>query len=135
MQFNDKTVLIDTQGNASSAALLYGAAFDRAPDIGGLVNWTNVLDTGASLKFVADHFINSQEFIQNYGTTSSNVAFVTDLYENALHRAPDAPGLADWTEALDHNALNRAEVLIGFALSPENQNNHSDTFHHGLVLA
>lgn len=135
VQFNDKTVLIDTQGNASSAALLYGAAFDRAPDIGGLVNWTNVLDTGASLKFVADHFINSQEFIQNYGTTSSNVAFVTDLYENALHRAPDAPGLADWTEALDHNALNRAEVLIGFALSPENQNNHSDTFHHGLVLA
>ncbi len=44
VQFNDKTVVLDVQGNASAAALLYGAAFDRAPDAGGLVNWTNVLD-------------------------------------------------------------------------------------------
>ncbi|MCF4130220.1 DUF4214 domain-containing protein [Methylobacterium sp. SyP6R] len=135
VQFNDKTVVLDVQGNASAAALLYGAAFDRAPDAGGLVNWTNVLDTGSSLKWVAQQFVDSQEFVQNYGASTSNTTFVHELYENALHRAPDAQGLANWTNALDHGVLDRAEVLIGFAQSLENLNNHSAAFQHGLILA
>ncbi len=60
---------------------------------------------------------------------------VHELYENALHRAPDAQGLANWTNALDHGVLDRAEVLIGFAQSLENLNNHSAAFQHGLILA
>jgi serralysin len=49
-------------------------------------------------------------------------AFITLLYNNVLGRKPDATGLADWQRAFDQGS-SRAEVLIGFSESPENQAN------------
>jgi serralysin len=38
-----------------------------------------------------------------------------------LHRAPDAGGLAYHTGNLDSGGNSRAQVLVGFSESPENQ--------------
>ncbi|MEO1554794.1 MAG: DUF4214 domain-containing protein [Pseudomonadota bacterium] len=97
---------------------LYQATLDRAPDINGLLNWTDVLQSGSrSLVDVAAGFTNSLEFNQTYGATDDQ-AFVTLLYNNVLDRDPDAQGLANWTARLDAGT-SRAEVVIGFSESAE----------------
>ncbi|MEL7211003.1 MAG: DUF4214 domain-containing protein, partial [Actinomycetota bacterium] len=59
----------------------------------------------------------SAEFRQQYGALS-NRAFVERIYQNVLGRAPDAQGLAHWTETLDGGAA-RGAVMIGFSESAE----------------
>ncbi|WP_335949151.1 DUF4214 domain-containing protein [Salipiger bermudensis] len=97
---------------------LYQTAFDRDPDKGGLSRWVEDYATGELTQVgVASGFVGSAEFNEIYGNTS-NEEYVTALYENALDRDPDAQGLANWTARLDEGA-SRAEILIGFAQSPE----------------
>jgi hypothetical protein len=43
---------------------------------------------------------------------------VSELYEGALGRAPDAGGLGYWVGALDHGA-SRADIAVGISESPE----------------
>ena len=97
---------------------LYRAALDRAPDAGGLQNWTGALANGRGTLDVAAGFVNSTEFQARYGTTT-NSQFITLLYNNVLDRAPDAAGLAGWAGALTNGNLTRTEVLRGFAQSQE----------------
>lgn len=97
---------------------LYRVALDRAPDAGGLQNWTGALANGRGMLDVATGFVNSTEFQARYGTTT-NAQFITLLYNNVLDRAPDAAGLAGWTGALTSGNLTRTEVLRGFAQSQE----------------
>ncbi len=120
LQFADQTVAYDTDGTAGQAYRLYQAAFNRAPDAAGLGVQVRALDKGTSLHDVAQNFINSAEFGNTYGSLS-NSAFVTQLYANVLHRAPDAAGLAAWVGNLDHGTMGRADVLMGFSESTENQ--------------
>lgn len=97
---------------------LYQAALDRAPDAGGLQNWTGALANGRGALEVAAGFVNSVEFQNRYGTTT-NTQFITLLYNNVLDRAPDAAGLASWAGALTNGNLTRTDVLRGFAQSQE----------------
>ncbi|WP_336492406.1 DUF4214 domain-containing protein, partial [Methylobacterium nigriterrae] len=120
---------------ANAAALLYGAAFDRAPDAAGLSHWTAALDSGTSLKTVAESFLASDEFVFHFGAASDASSFVTDLYENALHRAPEAAGLSYWTAELSTGAMDRADLLVAFSHSAENIANHTDPTSHGLLFA
>jgi hypothetical protein len=73
-----------------------------------------------TLQQVASGFINSAEFKVLYGSNPSNAEFVTLLYDNVLHRAPDAGGFNFWMTDLDHGT-SRENVLIGFSESLENQ--------------
>lgn len=82
----------DISGNAGQGYRLYQAAFARTPDTPGLSLNVNVLDKGASLHDLAASFLGSPEFTQRYGANLSNTDFVAALYQNALHRAPDAAG-------------------------------------------
>ena len=50
----------------------------------------------------------------------ANDVFTSALYLNVLERAPDAEGLTYWTSQLDTGLQDRADVLMGFANSPEN---------------
>lgn len=104
--------------NAGEAYRLY-KAFDRAADISGEGYWLNALDNGAKLKDVAQGFIASAEFQNLYGTNITDAQFITSLYSNFFHRAPDQTGQNYWLVALK-SGVNRAEVLIGFSESPEN---------------
>jgi serralysin len=103
----------------AQAFRLYQAALDRLPDQEGLIFQTTALAQGASLTQLAANFMSSPEFCTHYGNPG-NAEFVTLLYANVLDRAPDAAGLAYHVAHLDAGA-SRAEILVGFSESPENQ--------------
>lgn len=118
--FADVRLAFDTAGSAGKAYRLYQTAFDRTPDNAGLGFQMKALDDGLSLTAMANNFINSPEFVRTYGSLS-NAQFITQLYANVLNRAPDAGGFAYHTGNLASGANSRADVVVGFSESPENQ--------------
>jgi hypothetical protein len=114
-------VFIDNTVQAQ-AGRLYQAAFGRAPDDAGVAYWSADLSSGDTLTNVASGFLASAEFQARYGAPNST-ALVTSLYQNVLHRAPDAAGLAYWRTAIDSGGLSEAQVLVDFSESPENKAN------------
>ncbi|HEY5801969.1 MAG TPA: DUF4214 domain-containing protein, partial [Burkholderiaceae bacterium] len=119
--FTDKTVGFDLDDAGGKAYRLYQAAFDRKPDAGGLGFWISELDHGAQMTAVARGFIDSSEFRTLYGSSLDNSGFVREMYQNVLHRAPDAGGLNFWINELVTGAVTREDVLIGFSESQENK--------------
>lgn len=118
--FPDHALALDINGHGGQAYRLYQAAFNRAPDLDGLGYWIKTLDDGYSLDKVAGNFLISKEFKQQYGENLNDHDFLTNLYSNILHRAPDPDGFAYWMNTL-HNGFDRAIVLSGFSESAENQ--------------
>ncbi len=96
---------------------LYQATLDRAPDFGGLTNWTEELAGGRDFTSVINGFVASQEFQNTYGTLD-DAGFVNQLYHNVLDRGADANGLSNWVTKLNEG-MSRAEVVEGFAQSSE----------------
>ena len=119
IRFSDVSLALDVTGTGGQAFRLYQAAFSRAPDAPGLGFQMNALDTGWSIVSVAQNFIDSPEFAHTYGHLS-DTQFVTQLYANVLHRVPDSGGLAFHTKNLAEG-MSRAQTLVGFSESPENQ--------------
>jgi hypothetical protein len=118
--FRDESIALDIDGVGGQAYRLYQAAFNRTPDEVGLGYWIKAMDGGTALENVATEFIASPEFARLYGPGPDDSAFLKLLYNNVLHRDPDASGEAYWLEAL-HNGYSRAHVLTRFSESPENQ--------------
>ncbi|MCD2514793.1 DUF4214 domain-containing protein [Massilia sp. G4R7] len=119
--FSDgNAVAFDLDGAAGQTYRLYQAAFDRKPDSGGLSFWIRNMDNGMSLDDMAGYFIASPESIQKYGATPSVEDFVTKLYNNVLHRAPEEAGFRHWVTVIN-NGYERAKVLSFFAESQENR--------------
>jgi hypothetical protein len=112
----------------TGVAELYVAALGRLPDLPGLEYWENVLAGGASLSSIADAFIASDEFRLRYPAAATapdhdaagDLAFLTALYQNVLHRAPDSDGQRYWLDQLA-SGTSRAGVLLSFALSAEDE--------------
>lgn len=132
LQFADARIALDIDGNAGQAYRLYQAAFDRTPDSAGLAYHMGTLDGGAALATVAQGFITSPEFARTYGTLN-NTQFVTQLYANVLHRAPDAGGLDFYLQGLGNGSMGRAQTLVGFSESAENQANVVGVIGAGIV--
>ncbi|MBF0101931.1 MAG: DUF4214 domain-containing protein [Desulfobacterales bacterium] len=99
-------------------ARLYFACFQRIPDYGGLQYWINAYTSGTSLASIAQGFVNSQEFINAYGSLS-NEAFVTLLYQNVLGREPDTEGYNYWIGQLNAGTVTKGGTIIGFSESNE----------------
>ena len=131
IRFDDYSIAFDVQGTAGQAYRLYKAAFDRAPDLPGLGYQINGLDSGLPLWHVAGHFIESPEFQATYGNVD-NQQFVTLLYRNVLDREPEAAGLQYHMNRLS-NGTSRADVLVGFSESPENQANVIGAISAGML--
>lgn len=119
LSFDDYTVAYDTAGTAGQAYRLYQAAFNRAPDKPGLGFQVKTLDSGHSLKAVAQNFLLSPEFARTYGNLTDST-YVTKLYNNVLHRTPIASEVAYHTSAIS-SGTDRAQLLVNFSESPENQ--------------
>ncbi|GIL41253.1 DUF4214 domain-containing protein [Roseiterribacter gracilis] len=119
LRFADKTFFA-VSGEDATVARLYGAAFGRAPDAGGLAVQIGAHTGGVPLHSLAANFIASAEFVARYGASTSNADFAKALYGNVLGRTPDPDGLAVQVSALDAG-LTRAQLLLNFADSPENQ--------------
>jgi hypothetical protein len=125
MVFTDGTGIFDPTGTAEDLSRLYQTVLDRAPDVSGLLGWTAVVDASTSppsviTSVVANDFVTSPEFIQDYGTLS-NTQFINQLYENGLGRAPDPTGAQYWNNMLTAGA-SRGAVALDIAESPESQN-------------
>ena len=123
----------DLDGVAGQAYRLYAAAFDRTPDAAGLGYWIAAMDRGASLQAVAGGFTGSQEFIDQYGPRTSDAEYVVLLYQNTLHRAPDADGRQFWVDAMQVHDAAREELLVQFSESPENQAQVIGSIQEGIV--
>jgi hypothetical protein len=121
IQFSDTAYALDVSGNGGQAYRIYQAAFNRTPDAAGLGYWISLLDKGASLDEIASGFVGSQEFNDAYGADPSNHDLLNRIYENVLHRQPDATGFDYWLNVLDTHAASAAQVLAGISESPENQ--------------
>ncbi|MES2130350.1 MAG: DUF4214 domain-containing protein [Pseudomonadota bacterium] len=111
---------LDVAGNGGAAYRLYQAAFNRAPDKIGLGFWMAALDRGMSLHDVAQAFVGSAEFTARDKAAPDDASFVTQLYQNVLHRDGEAGGFNFWVGKL-HDGLARADVLAAFSDSAENQ--------------
>lgn len=133
LHFSDTEVALDINGNAGAAYRLYKAAFDRAPDEGGLGFWINQLDKGGKLSDAASFFAVSPEFQSLYGSQTSNSQFVNLLYEHVLHRAAEGEGYNFWVNALSPSGgWSRGGVLEFFSQSPENQAQTAELVAHGI---
>jgi Domain of unknown function (DUF4214) len=102
----------------AQAARLYVAAFDRAPDAGGLDYWTNAMRHGMTQEQVATDFLATPEGIARLGADTIP-AFVNQLYENVLGRAADVGGKAFWTSAIEGGQITLGGTLAAFANSRE----------------
>lgn len=115
-----KSALDQTQTFGS----FYDAMFNRGADGQGLRFWTDAyFDDGATEVDVALGFTSaSEDGVANLTTDQ----FVTRLYEYGLERTPDAAGFAFWSSALQTQAANRGQVLLGFVHSEEFITNRLD---------
>jgi hypothetical protein len=134
LRFSDIVLSLDTGANqtAGSGYMLYKAAFNRTPDIGGLGYWINKLDGGMGYGTVAQHFVHSKEFKDAFGGPNPTVnTLVTKLYNNVLDRTPDAAGLTFWQEKLT-TGWSTADVLGYFSTSAENVTNVTPLIANGI---
>jgi Tol biopolymer transport system component len=131
MQFADGNIALDINSHGGQVYRLYQAAFDRAPDLPGQGFWIWHMDNGKSLATVADLFLTSVEGQALYGNAPNNTELLTRFYANVLHRAPDAPGMAFWTDLMA-KGMTAGQVLAGFSESPENVANVAAVIEHGI---
>ena len=122
IKFADKTLAMDSDGNAGQAYRLYQAAFNRTPDKSGLKYWITTIDNGASLKAAASAFTESQEFAALYGGNNPSAdTLITKLYSNVLHRSPDQGGYDYWKGQLASGSVDKTGLLVNFSESAENK--------------
>jgi hypothetical protein len=127
-----KTLSTAGDKNDAEATRVYAAAFNRAPDAGGEAFWSGQLANGATPIQIAQGFVSSPEFQGIYGKLSVS-DFVSQLYQNVLHRAGDPGGQAFWTGVIQSGA-SQASVVIGFSDSIENRAQTAGATHDSWVF-
>jgi hypothetical protein len=113
-------ILTDREVDEHALVRLYAAAFDRAADPTEIINALNTLRTGASLHDVALGLVTTAEFGRAFGSNPSNEVLVAEMYQQVLHRTPDASEADYWVRVLDAG-LTHADLLVQFAESDENR--------------
>jgi methionine-rich copper-binding protein CopC len=143
LQFSDSSLALDLDAANSAGGIyrLYGATFNRTPDLGGLGYWIAQADKGKSAVDMAIDFTYSAEFqtvfatkiTDNYATGANVVNLVTGFYQNVLHRTPDAAG-RDWyaNEIITHSRT-VGQVLAEISDSPENVAQLAGVIANGIV--
>lgn len=146
LQFKDGTEFVASAPSASGVTTgnvteLYAAVLSREPDVSGLQFYQQYLASNANTPALtlAEWFLSSTEYMSNSAHTYAESAqgdaqFITDTYQNLLHRAPDTgavtfyqavvakftAGLTSGTPAYATAQLaGHAQVLVYFASSPE----------------
>ena len=125
--------MLGTSGDSDYGEIyrIYETTLGRAPDATGLPGFLGQLQAGVSLTNIVEEFINSREYLNDYGTTS-NARFVTELYKNGLGRSPDALGLQTWVNDLNSGA-SRANVVLAISDSLEARSDTSLATHDNWV--
>jgi hypothetical protein len=135
LKFSDTNLALDiapTQ-NAGSVYMLYKAAFNRAPDNGGMGYWLAQKDGGSNIVTdIAQGFVASKEFTDKYGTNPTNASYVDKLYQNVLGRAGESGGVTYWNQELDAGRISKAAVLVQFATLAEGAANVASLIANGI---
>lgn len=126
------TLVHDEHSVGGQVYALYDGLLGRAPDPLGLEGWANALSHGESLHDIAQAFLTSPEG-QARASALDNASFVEQLYGATLHRHSDAAGLSAWTQQLNAGSA-RADVALGFALSPEHLTSLQSVFTAGVFV-
>ena len=96
-------------------AQIYIAAFNRVPDAAGLSNWMNQYMAGKmTYAQIAEDFTRQPEYTAKYPSIMTNTEYVTEIYNNVFGRTPDAGGLVNWVNQLDHTSItgiNRGNIM------------------------
>jgi len=122
-------------GTDAQVASLYNAALGRLPDLAGLEYYAVPIAQGTlSLHQAAVYFLASPEFQSRFAAASqpaddggpNDQAFITQLYQTVLGRTPSSSEMAFYVSDLQGTLPNvpqqdRAQLLVNFAVSPENQ--------------
>lgn len=96
---------------------LYQLCLNRTPDETGLKNWVGSLQSKSiSGAQAAAGFFFSHEFLEK---KLSSQAYVNLLYNVLLNRQPSATESSGWINDINTGKSTRAQVLNGFAGSPE----------------
>ncbi len=98
---------------------LYQRALGRSADDGGRAYWlTQLRKPSVNFADVGVWFFGSEEYFLRSGGT--NESFVTDLYQELLHREPDEDGFDYWVGKLNEGA-GYDDIAFGFWLSLESR--------------
>ena len=111
------TVTSDPHSFGGQVYALYDGLLGRAPDPVGLEHWAAQFAAGVSPTVLSAAFLDSPEGQARSGAADDG-AFLTQLYQATLHRAPDQIGFDHWLAELNAGTT-RGAVGAGFALSPE----------------
>jgi hypothetical protein len=112
-----EAIMTTQEGLESQVTDLYSRLLHRLPDPGGLASYTNFLAQGGTLTDVEAALIGSQEYFTNRGGGTID-GFLQALYSDALNRAPDTAGAADYTQQLNAG-VSRTTVANDILTSPE----------------
>ncbi|WP_050507312.1 SwmB domain-containing protein [Pseudomonas syringae] len=120
LTFDNQTFVLDSTTASGRVAEFYKLALGRNPEENGLTLYVDASSQGLSTTQLALNFVNSLEFAKTTGALD-NTAFVTQLYQNAFNRAPDATGLAFMMSQLTANpgTIGKASVVANFIDSSE----------------
>jgi 2',3'-cyclic-nucleotide 2'-phosphodiesterase (5'-nucleotidase family) len=114
---------------------LYRGMLGREADPLGQSFWTERMEAGASVASVALAILNSAEGFA-LAVSTSLTAYITNLYQTALGRAPDAAGLSFWTGVANAAGPNgRALVADGIVRSSEAAGDPTGSAGRGIVTA
>ena len=82
-------------------------------------------------KRLLNQFLTAPEYLSLYGSDPSDMEYVDAMYQNVLGRLPDQEGYDFWVGAME-NGLDRADILIYFAESFENQEQTAPDLNDGI---
>jgi len=103
--------------NGIFVSSIYLAVLGRDPYEAGWLSSVNTLNLGLETRdAMVNQFLTNAEYQSEYyvnGNPPSNTAFLTTLYQNALNRAPDTPGLNGYLSELS-SGTTRSQIVETF---------------------
>ncbi|WP_306392877.1 DUF4214 domain-containing protein [Telluria beijingensis] len=96
----------------STVNSFYLAFFGRPADPEGLAFWSGHLENnGGDYRFITEAFASSEEAKVRFGDDTANER-IAEIYQQLFNRAPEADGLAFWTNAVEQGHASLADVAI-----------------------
>ncbi|WP_122544704.1 DUF4214 domain-containing protein [Pseudomonas viridiflava] len=120
VETTETVALVQTDAEAS-ALRLYDGLLGRDADLGGVQNFTGLVNAGTSLTDIANQFLNSDEFVN-----LSSLTPINNLYNELLGRGTTTPagadsgGLQTW-QTLLANGGTLGDIAGAIAVSSEAQ--------------
>jgi len=108
-----------SQANIDLAQQMYVAYYGRPADPTGLAYWAGRFETTDNLDHALASFGDSAEYVAGFGALS-NVALVTNLYQQMFGRTPEAEGLAFYVDKISTGASTLATVAWDIAVGSQN---------------